>query len=115
MSRQEHTPSAARLPGIAKCPTGIRRLDEITNGGLPRGRPTRICGGAGSGKTLLAAEFIVRGIRDYGQPGIFLSFEETADELAREQAELARVREADGNGGLGKKGVEGHADRHARI
>jgi circadian clock protein KaiC len=72
-----------RLSGIEKCPTGIRGLDEITAGGLPRGRPTLVCGGAGSGKTLLAMEFIVRGIRDYGEPGIFVAFEETEEELSQ--------------------------------
>ena len=74
--------------GLAKCPTGISGLDEITNGGLPRGRPTLICGGAGCGKTLLAMEFIVRGITQYGEPGVFMSFEETAEELADNVASL---------------------------
>ncbi len=50
---------------LQKCPTGIRGLDEITEGGLPRGRPTLVCGGAGSGKTLLSMEFIVRGITEF--------------------------------------------------
>jgi circadian clock protein KaiC len=66
---------------LAKAPTGIPGLDEITNGGLPRGRPTLVCGGAGSGKTLLALEFLVRGALEYHEPGVFISFEETADEL----------------------------------
>jgi len=69
---------AARLP---KCPTGIQGLDEITRGGLPRGRPTLVCGGAGCGKTLLAAEFLVRGAVQFGEPGVFMSFEETEAEL----------------------------------
>jgi circadian clock protein KaiC len=74
--------SSAREPtGIAKAPTGIHGLDEITRGGLPRGRPTLVCGSAGCGKTLLAIEFLVRGIREYGEPGVFFSFEETASEL----------------------------------
>ncbi|MCL5279837.1 MAG: circadian clock protein KaiC [Planctomycetes bacterium] len=88
MARQTHTPSTGKLPGVEKCPTGIRGLDEITDGGLPRGRPTLVCGGAGSGKTLLAMEFIVRGIRDYGEPGVFVAFEETADELSRNVSSL---------------------------
>lgn len=67
---------------LAKCPTGIRGLDEITYGGLPRGRPTLVCGGAGSGKTLLAMQFVIRGARDMGEPGVFVSFEETEEELA---------------------------------
>jgi circadian clock protein KaiC len=69
---------ARRLP---KCPTGIQGLDEITNGGLPRGRPTLVCGGAGCGKTLFAAEFLVRGAVQFGEPGVFMSFEETEAEL----------------------------------
>jgi circadian clock protein KaiC len=76
------------FPQIPKCLTGIRGLDEITEGGLPRGRPTLVCGKAGSGKTLLAMEFIVRGARDFGEPGVFMSFEETADELAKNVASL---------------------------
>ena len=73
---------------LAKCPTGIQGLDEITGGGLPRGRPTLVCGGAGCGKTLLAMEFIVRGIQDFNEPGVFLAFEETAEELAANVASL---------------------------
>lgn len=68
--------------GLPKCPTGIRGLDEITGGGLPRGRPTLICGAAGCGKTLLAVEFIVRGARQFNEPGVFMAFEETGKELA---------------------------------
>jgi circadian clock protein KaiC len=67
---------------LAKTPTGIAGLDEITGGGLPRGRPTLVCGAAGCGKTLFAIEFLVRGAIDYGEPGVFMSFEETAKELA---------------------------------
>src|SRR5947207_13782511 len=67
---------------LAKAPTGIPGLDEITNGGLPRGRPTLICGGAGCGKTLLAMEFLVHGALEYDEPGIFMSLEETTDDLA---------------------------------
>ncbi len=67
--------------GLPKCPTGIAGLDEITGGGLPRGRPTLVCGGAGSGKTLLALEFLIRGATQHGEPGVFLAFEETAREL----------------------------------
>ncbi len=74
--------------GLAKCPTGIRGLDDLTGGGLPRGRCTLVCGGAGSGKTLLAMEFIVRGIRDYDEPGVFVSFEEDLEELAQNVASL---------------------------
>ena len=73
---------------LEKCPTGIAGLDEVTEGGLPRGRPTLVCGGAGSGKTLLAMEFIVRGITEYDEPGVYISFEETAEELAENTASL---------------------------
>jgi len=68
-------------PGIRKSPTGIRGLDEITMGGLPRGRTTLVCGGPGCGKTLLAVEYIARGILEYGEPGVFISFEESTEEL----------------------------------
>jgi len=71
-----------------KCPTGIHGLDEITLGGLPRGRPTLVCGGAGCGKTLLGMEFLVRGATEFNEPGVCLSFEETADELATNVASL---------------------------
>src|SRR5512133_1679693 len=67
---------------LPKCPTGIQGLDEVTGGGLPRGRPTLVCGAAGCGKTLLAMEFLIRGATEYGEPGVFLAFEETALELA---------------------------------
>jgi circadian clock protein KaiC len=68
---------------LAKCPTGIHGLDEVTGGGLPRARPTLVCGGPGCGKTLLAMEFLVRGATQYGEPGVFLAFEESAEELAQ--------------------------------
>ncbi len=74
--------SPAAMPGLAKCRTGIVGLDEITNGGLPAGRPTLICGGAGCGKTLFAMEFLVRGAQDFGEPGVFVAFEERPEELA---------------------------------
>jgi circadian clock protein KaiC len=70
-------------PSLPKAPTGIQGLDEITSGGFPRGRPTLICGSAGAGKTLLAMEFLVRGAVEYGEPGVFMAFEETAAELAQ--------------------------------
>lgn len=77
-----------KLEGIKKSPTGIEGLDEITNGGLPMGRPTLICGSAGSGKTLLAMEFLVRGILEFNEPGAFMAFEENAEELADNVASL---------------------------
>jgi circadian clock protein KaiC len=68
---------------LPKCPTGIKGLDEITQGGLPLGRPTLICGGAGCGKTLMAMEFIVRGATEFNEPGVFMSFEERPEELVQ--------------------------------
>ncbi|MBL7184618.1 MAG: circadian clock protein KaiC, partial [Anaerolineae bacterium] len=64
-----------------RSPTGIQGFDEITGGGLPRGRPTLVCGSAGCGKTLLAMQFLVNGARQYDEPGVFMSFEETDQEL----------------------------------
>src|SRR5262245_17769240 len=68
--------------GLPKSPTGIPGLDEITGGGLPAGRPTLVCGSAGAGKTMLAVEFIVRGATEFGEPGVFMLFEENAAELS---------------------------------
>lgn len=68
---------------LAKCPTGIAGLDEITGGGLPAGRPTLVCGNAGCGKTLFGIEFLVHGAVRHGEPGVFMAFEETAEELAQ--------------------------------
>src|SRR5665213_643802 len=84
-SDSKSTSSATRLP---KCPTGIQGLDEITGGGLPRGRPTLVCGGAGCGKTLLTAEFLVRGAAEFGEPGVLMAFEETEAELKANVASL---------------------------
>jgi len=75
--------SVPEAPTLPKALTGIQGLDEITGGGLPRGRPTLLCGSAGSGKTMLAAEFLVHGALDYGEPGVFMMFEESAEELAQ--------------------------------
>ena len=73
---------------LQKCRTGIKGLDEITGGGLPLGRPTLVCGGTGCGKTLLAMEFLVRGAMEYGEPGVFMSFEEKTEELTKNFASL---------------------------
>jgi circadian clock protein KaiC len=73
---------------LPRCPTGIQGLDEITGGGLPRGRPTLVCGGAGCGKTLLAAEFLVRGATQFDEPGVLMAFEETEKELKANVASL---------------------------
>jgi circadian clock protein KaiC len=78
----------APLGKLPKAQTGISGLDEVTGGGLPRGRPTLICGPAGCGKTLLAMEFLVRGITEFDEPGVFLAFEETAADLTANVASL---------------------------
>jgi len=73
---------------LPKAPTNIRGLDEIMGGGLPKGRPTLVCGGAGCGKTLLAMEFLVHGAANLNEPGVFISFEETEEELTANVASL---------------------------
>jgi circadian clock protein KaiC len=80
--------TATAPSGIAKVPTGIAGLDELTFGGLPAGRPTLVCGGAGSGKTLLAATFLVKGAVDYGEHGVFMTFEENVSDLVKNVASL---------------------------
>ena len=85
-SKKEYGPR--KLGTLPKIPTGIKGLDEITGGGLPKGRPTLICGSAGCGKTLMAIEFIVRGATEFGEPGVFMAFEEKAEELAMNVASL---------------------------
>ena len=77
--------SGSTLP---KAPTGIRGLDEITGGGLPRGRPTLVAGASGCGKTLLGVEFLVRGALEFGEPGVLVSFEESASDIAANVASL---------------------------
>jgi circadian clock protein KaiC len=93
------TRADARLGMLPKAPTGISGLDEVTGGGLPRGRPTLVCGPAGCGKTLLAMEFLVRGITEFDEPGVFVAFEESAADLIANVAsfgfDLAQF-EADG-------------------
>src|SRR3954453_23839314 len=83
--RVDQVPADAATPSraLAKASTGIRGLDEITGGGLPQGRPTLICGGAGGGKTLFGMEFLVKGAAEFGEPGVFLAFEENEEELAQ--------------------------------
>jgi circadian clock protein KaiC len=69
------------VKGIDKVPTGISGLDELTNGGLPKGRTTLILGGPGSGKTVFALQTLVNGARDFGEPGIFVAFEENSKQI----------------------------------
>jgi len=76
------------LSTLQKTPTGISGLDEVTGGGFPKGRPTLVCGEAGSGKTMLSIEFIVRGAMQFNEPGVIMTFEERADELAVNVASL---------------------------
>src|SRR5579862_3473582 len=86
--KSKKTKAERQLNELPKCLTGIQGLDEITLGGIPRGRPTLVCGSAGCGKTLLGMEFLVRGATEFGEPGVCLSFEETAEELASNVASL---------------------------
>jgi circadian clock protein KaiC len=80
--------SKQQMKLLPKSPTGIPGLDEITGGGLPQGRPTLVAGGAGCGKTLFAMECLVNGIIHYDEPGVFVAFEENAEELAQNVASL---------------------------
>jgi circadian clock protein KaiC len=73
---------------LPKVPTGIQGLDEVTFGGLPKGRPTLVCGGAGCGKTVLAMEFLCRGATQYNEPGVFMAFEEKEKDLVENFASL---------------------------
>jgi len=77
-----------RSPELKKARTGIRGLDEVTLGGLPQGRPTLICGSAGCGKTLLSMEILIRGAIEHGEPGVFMSFEESSKDIAANVASL---------------------------
>ena len=79
---------ATQRTQLSKSPSGISGLDEITGGGLPKGRPTLICGSAGCGKTLLAMEFLVRGATQFNEPGVFMAFEESVEELTQNVASL---------------------------
>ena len=74
---------------LDKCPTGIKGFDQITEGGLPKNRTTLICGSAGSGKTLMGIDFLIKGAVEYNEPGVLMSFEETEDELYKDVASLS--------------------------
>src|SRR5436305_15212507 len=73
----------ASSSGVEKAPTGISGVDEVLNGGLPKGRPTLVCGSAGCGKTLFGMEFLVRGATEFNEPGVFMAFEETEEDRAK--------------------------------
>lgn len=87
-AKSQRKSPAVPSPQFPKTPSGINGLDEITGGGLPKGRPSLVCGGTGCGKTLMSMEFIVRGAMQYGEPGVFIAFEEKTDELAANVASL---------------------------
>ena len=89
MPKTPKMPKLSRHNRLTKCPTGIKGLDEITEGGLPKNRTTLVSGGAGAGKTLLGIDFLIKGAINYGEPGIFMSFEETAEELQKDVASLS--------------------------
>lgn len=88
MLKTPKNPRASKRNQLHKCPTGIKGFDEVTEGGLPKNRTTLICGGAGSGKTLLGIDFLINGASNYNEPGVFMSFEETEDELYKDVASL---------------------------
>ena len=100
---------------LRKCPTGIRGLDEVTEGGLPEYRTTLVSGSAGSGKTLLGIDFLINGAINYNEPGIFMSFEESEDELYKDVASLnldlqglvSRKKNSTHTCGLGAQGYSG--------
>jgi circadian clock protein KaiC len=95
---------------LTKVPTGIAGLDEITGGGFPESRTTLLTGGPGCGKTLLAMQFIVNGIRQFNEPGAYLAFEETPEELEANMASLGfPIRELVASGKLFVDHV--HVDR----
>ena len=96
----ESGPGVIRPAGLLKAATGIAGLDEVTDGGLPRGRTTLVCGGPGCGKTLMAMRFLVCGAVDAGEPGVFVAFEESPGELTQNVVSLGWDLEDLGSRGL---------------
>jgi circadian clock protein KaiC len=88
MKRRKPTRSRTAPASLPKAPTGIAGIDVITEGGLPKGRPSLVCGGPGCGKTLLAMEFLVRGATEFNEPGVFMAFEENEADLRQNVASL---------------------------
>ena len=88
MSKTPNKKSAFNHNQLHKCPTGIKGFDEITEGGLPKNRTTLFCGSTGTGKTLLGIDFLINGAINYNEPGLFMSFEETQDEIYKDVASL---------------------------
>jgi circadian clock protein KaiC len=87
-SRVQRSAKEKPVHQLEKALTGIRGFDQITNGGLPKGRPTIVCGGPGCGKTMFAMEFLVRGATEFNEPGVLMTFEETGDEMTKNVASL---------------------------
>jgi circadian clock protein KaiC len=87
MANKRKVPARGLIP-LRKAPTGIRGLDDITGGGLPKGRTTILCGGPGCGKTMLGIEFLVRGALELDEPGVLMAFEETPEDIASNVASL---------------------------
>ena len=87
-TKKRAKPRTHQLTPLQKAPSGIQGLDEITGGGLPRGRTTIVCGGPGCGKTMLGIEFLVRGALQFDEPGVLMAFEETPEDIARNVASL---------------------------
>src|SRR5580692_10132795 len=85
---QGHRKALHSLPLLKKVPTGIEGFDEVTGGGLPAGRPSLVCGSAGCGKSLFATEFLIRGVTQFNEPGVLMTFEETADDIKKNVASL---------------------------
>ncbi|MGC4072812.1 MAG: circadian clock protein KaiC [Nibricoccus sp.] len=88
MAKKTPKKKIAPAPRLQKAPTGITGFDEITQGGVPVGRPTLVCGSAGCGKSLFATEFLIRGILQYDEPGVLMTFEETSDDIKKNVASL---------------------------
>jgi circadian clock protein KaiC len=88
MRKNRNGNASANRKRLEKARTGIAGFDEVTNGGVPKGRPTIVCGGPGCGKTMFAVEFLVRGALEYDEPGVLMTFEETSEEMAKNVASL---------------------------
>jgi circadian clock protein KaiC len=88
MAKSTGKKTTSKNSELLKSPTGIKGFDEITEGGLPKNGTTLLSGNAGSGKTLLGIDFLIKGATDYNEPGVLMSFEETEDELYKDVASL---------------------------
>jgi len=88
MRKNRNGNASANGKRLEKARSGIVGFDEVTNGGVPKGRPTIVCGGPGCGKTMFAVEFLVRGAMQYGEPGVLMTFEETSEEMTKNVASL---------------------------